>query len=214
MSSPATSILLVDDHFVTRHGLRSLLEREPDLQVIGEAGTGAEAVPLFRQHRPTVVVLDMRLPDLDGASVTAQLRREDAGARILVLSSHGAEADVARAMSAGALGYVTKETDGAEIVAAVRAVARGQRHLPPHLAARLEAHQQESPLGARDLQLLHLIRLGLTNREIAGRLRLTPGTVGVYVTQMLERLGASNRTEAVTLALARGILHPDDPRSG
>lgn len=201
-------ILIADDHFVARHGLKGLLDDQPDLRVVAEARSGAEAVTMFRQHRPDVVLMDLRMPGLDGVQATAAIVREDPGARVLIVSSYDTEADVLRVHEAGATGYVMKESEPEELLAAVRAVAAGDRYLPPHIRARLEQGVEHGRLPARDVKILDLISQGLSNREIAEKLSLTPGTVRIYVSNILARLNVSNRAEAVSLALKRGLIRP------
>jgi two-component system NarL family response regulator len=202
-------ILIVDDHFVAREGLKSLIGGQPDMQVAGEARDGADVIAAYRAARPDVVLMDMRMPGLDGLRATAMLLQEDARACVLVVSSYDTVEEVGRAHDAGARGYVLKEAEGPELLRAIRAVHRGERYLPPAVAARLEARRDEERLNVRETQILQCVQKGLTNAEIAAQLELTPGTIRIYMSSLLAKLGARNRTEAVTVATAKGLLKQD-----
>jgi DNA-binding NarL/FixJ family response regulator len=201
-------ILVVEDHFITREGLRSLIGGEPDMEVVGEARDGAEALGLYRTLRPDVVLMDLRLPRLDGLQSTEALLRDDPRACVLIVSSYDTDEDVGRAHDAGARGYILKEAEGDELLRAIRTVHGGQRYLPPVIAARLEARRDEQRLSVRDRQILDYIHQGHTNGEIAELLHLAPNTVRVYVSALLGKLGARNRTEALARAVAKGLLKP------
>ncbi len=206
-------VLIADDHFVARFGLRGLVSDQPDMEVVGEAKTGAEAVTLYRQIRPDVVLMDIRMPDLDGIQATLAISRDDAGARILIVSSYDTEADVQKVHAAGAAGYVMKEAEPDELLQAIRTVAGGGRHVPPAIAARLAVGATQIQPSPRDLEIVQLIGDGLSNKQIAEKLDLTAGTVRIYVSQILGRLGAANRAEAVTIALRRGLIPPTQKKS-
>jgi two-component system NarL family response regulator len=208
-TEPKIRVVVVDDHYIAREGLKSLINSQADMETVGEAPDGAEALTVYRKTLPDVVLMDMRLPRLDGVASTAALLTAHPGARILILSSYDTEADVGRAHDAGALGYLSKEAEGAELLTAIRTVRRGRRYLPPALAARLENRRPEPRLGTRDTQILHLLQKGSTNEEIAAALELSKNTARVYVSSVLWKLGARNRTEAVTIAVTRGLLKSD-----
>lgn len=204
-------ILIVEDHFIARAGLRSLIGGEPDMEVVGEAADGAQVPALHRALRPDVVLMDLRLPRLDGLQATAALVREDPEACVLIVSSYDTDEDVGRAHDAGARGYVLKEAEGPELLRAIRAVHAGERYLPPVVAARLEARRAQQRLNAREMQILRLLQTGRTNAEIATELHLTAGTIRIYVSGILAKLGARNRVEAVSLAVAKGLLERTPP---
>ncbi|MCG5051799.1 MAG: response regulator transcription factor [Myxococcales bacterium] len=210
MTNERIRILIVDDHDLARAGLKGLLEDEADMVVVGEARSGIDAVSAYRACQPTVVLMDIRMPTFDGIQATAALLREDAKAKVLVISSYDTEEEVFRVHEAGAKGYLLKESRRAEILEAVRSVATGGRHTPPSVAERLESRKRGPTLSSRERQILQLLHKGRNNREIAESLALSPGTVRMYVSQILEKIGASNRTEAVTLGLARGLISPGD----
>lgn len=198
-------VLVVEDHFVARLGIRQLVQDASDMCVVAEATSGAEAVRLFREHRPDVVLMDLRLPGLDGIQATSAICSETPDARVLFLSTYAREAEVRRALRAGALGYVLKDADSIEILRAIRCVHRGDRHLPPALARVLEDGERDA-LNARELRILELMAEGRSNPEIAAATGLAASTVRVYITAVFQQLGVKNRTEAVAAARARGLV--------
>ena len=206
MNDPKTRILLVDDHAVVREGLASLLQRQGDLLVVAEAADGASAIRLYRQHRPDLVVLDLRLPDMDGVEVTAAIRAEFPQARLLVLSSFDGDEDIYRALKAGARAYVLKDSTREELLAAVRTVAAGQRSLSAAVAERLAERVTGSELTARELAVLRQIVGGRSNKQIASALSISEGTVKTHVKSILAKLDVEDRTEAAVLALRRGLV--------
>jgi DNA-binding NarL/FixJ family response regulator len=202
-------ILVVEDHYVARYGLRGLLAEEDDLEVVGEAKDGAEAVAQHQALRPDVVLMDLRLPVLDGFQAITAIRLNDPKARVLVLSSFDSEEEVAEAMAVGATGFVMKEEEGDKLVDAIRLAAKGEQYLSPTLAQRLEERNgRDTGLNARDRRMLQLFAKGLTTNEIGEVLGFTPGTVRVYASQIYAKLNVSTRSEAVAVALERGILRP------
>ncbi len=201
-------LLIVDDHPVVRDGLVSILhEGEPDLEVVGEAGDGKEAVVAWRNLRPTVTIMDLQLPGQSGVEAVLAIRREDPGARILVLTTFDGDADIQRALEAGARGYLLKSERRTILIAAVRAVAAGQRYLPPATAARLADAMESERLTPRELDVLKLLAGGQRNREIADALGLAEPTVKIHVNNLLRKLQAKDRTEATVIALKRGLIH-------
>lgn len=204
--TPPLRLMIVDDHFVARFGLRKLLELQGGMEVVAEAKGGVEAVNLFRQHRPDVVLMDLRMDGFDGISATLAIRREHPDARVLMVSSHDTELDVRKALEAGALGFVVKEAGPAHLLEAIANVAEGEPYLPPALAERLEAGAARAPLSARELQLLKLMVAGLSNKEIAEKTALTSGTVKVYVCHILAKMGVANRSAAIFEAVRRGLV--------
>lgn len=202
-------LLLVDDHAVIRMGLAGSLNLEPDLTVIGEAGKGSQAIELHRKLRPDVVLMDFRLPDMTGVEATRAICREFPDARVLMLTVHEGEEDVYSAMQAGALGYVQKSIGWKELLAAIRSVAAGERYLPADLAARLKERLGREPLSERELEVLHLIVRGQSNKEIGVSLNISDVTVKRHITHILEKLGVLDRTQAAIAAIQRGIVHLD-----
>jgi two-component system NarL family response regulator len=199
-------ILLVDDHYLVRVGLSSIIALEKDLVVCAEAATGEQAVALFRTERPDVTLMDLRLPGLSGSEATRAIRHEFPDARIIVLSTYSTDEEIYGALQAGAMAYLLKSVQREELVEAIRKAAAGERHVPPDLAARLAARQPRSQLSPRELDVLRLIVGGKRNKEIAGSLQISEGTVKIHVSSILTKLGVFDRTEAVTAALQRGIV--------
>lgn len=212
-SHPATKarirVLLVDDHLLVRVGLAGVLRRTRRCEVVAQAATGTEGIERFLEHRPDVTLLDRWLPDIRGEEVAVQLREADPEARILMLSIDEGEDDVHRALEAGASGYVSKSIGGAELLAAIEAVMRGEIYVAEALRERLERRRSRPQLSRRELQVLQLLAEGRTNKEIAAALSLSEVTIKVYVGRILQKLEAQDRTQAVTTALARGIIHLD-----
>ena len=206
--SATIRLLIVDDHPVVRDGLVAILhEGEPDLEVVGEAGDGKEAVTTWRNLRPTVTIMDLQLPGQTGVEAIREIRREDPEARILVLTTFDGDADIQRALEAGARGYLLKSVRRNILIEAVRAVAAGQRYLPPTTAARLVEAMEAERLTARELDVLRLLAQGERNREIAATLGLAEPTVKIHVNNLLRKLQAKDRTEAAVIALKRGLVH-------
>jgi two-component system NarL family response regulator len=204
--SETIRILLVDDHPIVREGLAALIGRREDMAVVGEAANGEEGIRLFRELRPDVTLMDLRMPKLGGLDALAAIRREFPDARVIVLTTFAGDEDVYRAIRGGALSYLLKETPKAELLDTIRAVARGQRRIPPDVAARLAEHVEEPELTPRERDVLELIVKGLSNREIGDRLGVTEGTVKGYVNTLLMKMGVRDRTQAVTAALKRGLV--------
>jgi DNA-binding NarL/FixJ family response regulator len=202
-------VLVADDHFVVRMGLRAVIDLEPDMDVVAEAGTGQQAVQLFKQHRPDVTLMDLRMPVMDGVEATRVIREESPGARIIVLTTYDGDEDIYRALSAGARAYLLKETQREELLDAIRAVHAGQRRIPPPIAARLAEATPRSELTPRELEVLGLVVKGLSNRKIGDALSITEGTVKIHVNNILSKMGVADRTQAATTALRRGIIHMD-----
>lgn len=202
-------VLLVEDHFLARVALTTVLGDESDITVVATATTGRQAIEQHRAHRPDVTVMDLRLPEMDGFHAIEAIRKEARSARILVLSNFESEEDVHRALAAGAMGYLKKDTSGEVLVDAIRRVHAGHRYLPPEIAQRLSERQGEAPLTTRELQILELIFKGLSNKDIGDALSLTPATVRTYSSTLFAKLGVERRTEAVAVALKRGLLRAE-----
>jgi DNA-binding NarL/FixJ family response regulator len=200
-------VLLVDDHPVVRTGLRGMLEAEPDLSVVGEAASGTEAVALARTATPDVVLMDLRMPGLDGVGATEQILAQSRRIRVVVLTTYETDSDILRAVEAGAAGYLLKDAAPAELADAIRAAHRGETVLAPSVASRLVS-QVRNPvrLSSREREVLGLVATGLTNADIGRTLHITEATVKTHLLRIFNKLDVSDRTAAVTTATARGLL--------
>lgn len=201
-------VLLVDDHPVVRSGLAGLLDAEGDIEVVGEAGDGREAVGLAVRLQPDVVLMDLHMPVLDGPGATAELARLVPDTRVLVLTTFDTDTDIIRAIEAGATGYLLKDTPREQLVDAVRRAAAGETVLAPPVAARLmrRMRDRDFELTAREIQVLEGVSRGLSNAGIGGELFVSEATVKTHLLHIFEKLGVGDRTAAVTVALERGIL--------
>lgn len=202
------TILLADDHPVVRSGLRGMLGGEPDLEVVGEAASGAEAVVSARALRPHLVLMDLRMPGGDGAQAAAEIVGLGQGTRVVVLTTHETDTDILRAVEAGAAGYLLKDSSRAELLAAVRAAARGETVLAPSVAGRLWHHRHRPPvsLSPREVEVLGLVSQGLSNADIGARLHVSEATVKTHLLRAFTKLGVCDRTAAVTTAMRLGLL--------
>ncbi|EAU69864.1 response regulator [Stigmatella aurantiaca] len=209
MKTEPIRIQVVDDHPLIRDGLSALIRQCEDMRLVAEAADGKRAVELFREHRPDVTLMDLGLPVMDGMSALRAIRREFPDARILVLTLRQGDEDVHQAIQAGARGYLLKGATGPEILDAIRAVHRGLRHVAPEAAAMLVERVGDSPLTERERQTLEAMARGRSNKQIAQELSITEATVKAHVTQILSKLGVDDRTQAVTRALRRGLIHLD-----
>jgi DNA-binding NarL/FixJ family response regulator len=204
-------VLLVDDHPVVRAGLRGMLAAEADIEVAGEAGSGPEAVAAIRAGAYQVVLMDLRMPGGDGVTATSRIVGANPGVRVLVLTTYETDADILRAVEAGATGYLLKDATPAELASAVRAAARGETVLAPAVAERLVSHVRRPPresLSARETEVLARVAKGATNAEIGRELYISEATVKTHLLRAFGKLGVSDRTAAVTCAIERGILPP------
>jgi two-component system NarL family response regulator len=199
-------VLLVDDHPVVRDGLRALLAAAPDIEVVGEAADGRAAIAAWRECLPDVTLMDLRMPGMDGVDAIAAILRTSPGARIIVLTTFDGDEDIHRALRSGAKAYLLKDAFGEEILAAVRTVHLGRRHVPPTVAARLAERPFGRDLTDREIEVLELIARGRGNREIGQELAIAEGTVKAHVNSILSKLSAQDRTEAAMIALKRGII--------
>ncbi len=205
-------LVVVDDHPVVRHGLVSMLSYEPDMQVVGEAGDGAEAVRVILEQQPDVVLLDLRLPQLSGIEVMKQVRAKQTDTRFLVLTTYDADEYIVPALSAGAQGYLLKDTTPEELTRAIRALAAGGSPLEPAVAAKLLTSMKESDddeLSAREMDVLKLLVAGASNKMIAAQLNLSENTVKSHLSHIFSKLQVQSRAEAVAVALQRGIVPMD-----
>jgi DNA-binding NarL/FixJ family response regulator len=200
-------VLCVDDHPLVRKGIASILANEADMELVGEANNGLEAVELFKEYKPDVVLMDLRMPELDGTSATRMIRQEAPDAKIIALTSYDGDQDIYRALEAGVRGYILKEMVHTEVVRAIRTVHSGKRLMPQEVAERLSEYFPQVALTPREVEVLGLVAKGMANKEIATRLGTASGTVKMHIQNILAKLGASDRTHAVTIAMERGILH-------
>ena len=198
-------ILAVDDHALLRRGLAAVVNAEPDMKLVAEASNGEEAVEKFRIHRPDVTLMDLQMPGLNGIEATTRILSEFPGAYIIVLTTYKGDAQVLRALRAGARAYLLKGHDR-ELIETIHAVFNGQKRIPPEVAAELAEHAIEDELSAREIEVLQLIAVGNSNKQIADRLFVAEATIKSRVSNILSKLGASDRAHAVTIALKRGII--------
>jgi two-component system, NarL family, response regulator len=199
-------ILVVDDHPVVRQGLVALIDHQPDMGVVAEADTGRVAVEQFQAQQPDVVLMDLRLPELDGVDAIAQIRAGAPHARIIVLTTYDADEDIYRGLRAGAMGYLLKDAPPAELLAAIRAVAAGQKRIPPEVAAKLAERMTAPELTPRELDVLRLLVTGQSNKEIGTALAIAEGTVRAHLNSIFQKLDAQDRTHAATIAIRRGLV--------
>jgi len=202
-------ILCVDDHPLVRKGIAAILANEADMKLVAEAGSGSEAVDAFRRLRPDITLMDLRMPGMDGIEATKEIRKIDPEAKIIALTSYDGDQEIYRALEAGVRGYILKESVHTEIVRAIRVVQSGKRLMPPEVAERLSEHFPQVALTPREIEVLQHVAKGFGNKEIGVRLGTAAGTVKMHLQNILSKLGASDRTHAVTLAIRRGIIHID-----
>jgi len=204
-------ILVVDDHFVVRLGLVALINTEPGLKVVGEADSGDQAVKLFQSLRPDLVLMDLRMPGVNGQEATRHIRQLAGQARVLMLSAFDGDEDIHAALEAGAQGYVLKSATGDDLIPAIHAVAAGRRWIPREVATRLKSRNTYEQLTAREVDVLHQLAHGLANKEIADKLGISEYTTKDHLKSILAKLRVADRTQAVTAALQRGIIHLSSP---
>jgi len=198
-------ILLVDDHIVLRMGLTTATNGEPDMEVVADADNGPDAITAYRTHRPDVVVLDLRMPGLSGVDTIRKLREEFGEPRVLIFSNYASGDEVYQALSSGASGFVVKEMALDRLLEAIRKVHQGEQYIPPEIATRMSGRVL-SQLSGRELEVLRLVAKGLSNKEIGAALRVVEGTVKIHLTNILAKLGVSDRTQAILIAVKRGII--------
>jgi DNA-binding NarL/FixJ family response regulator len=205
-------LMIVDDHPVVRDGLRGMLENQPDFEVVGEASNGEEAVQMASSFNPEVMLMDLRMPVMDGVTALREIKVSNPTVQVLVLTTYDSDADILPAIEAGAMGYLLKDTSREDLYSAIRATARGESVLSPGVAARLIGQMRapaEEKLSSREVEVLQLVADGASNREIANRLHISQATVKSHLIHIFDKLGVSDRTAAVTVALRRGILSLD-----
>jgi DNA-binding NarL/FixJ family response regulator len=199
-------ILTVEDHPVFREGLATIIGSEPDMLLVAQAGNAVEAITEFRRHRPDVTLMDLRLPGTNGTDTLISIRGEHPAARVIMLTTSDSDGDIQRAMRAGASAYMLKSMPKTELLEVVRLVHAGRRHVPADVAARLAEHLGDEDLTTRELEVLRLIRDGYRNKQIAGHLAIAETTVNFHIKNLVGKLGANDRTHAVTIAVRRGLL--------
>ena len=206
ISATSIRILSVEDHPVFREGLSTIVGSQQDLLLVAQAGNAVEAMAEFRRHRPDITLMDLRLPGANGTDVLIAIRGEFPQARIIMLTSSDGDGEIQRAMRAGASGYLLKSTPKDELLAVIRSVHAGKRHVPVDVAARIAEHLGDDDLTTRELEVLRLIRDGYRNKQIADLLTIAETTVNFHIKNLVDKLGANDRTHAVTIALRRGLL--------
>jgi DNA-binding NarL/FixJ family response regulator len=203
------TVLCVDDHRIVREGLRMIINSEPDMVVIAAAATGGEAVALYRQHSPDITLMDLQLPDISGVEAIREIRASNPAARIVVLTMFKGDEDIHRAIAAGASTYLLKDTLSDDLPRIVREVHAGEQRLPPDVAARLQERAAQGTLTAREIEVMKLVAAGRRDKEIAVALSISTQTARVHMKNIFLKLGVSDRTEAMSVAIRRGIIHID-----
>jgi len=204
--SPQIRIMIVEDHFVVREGLKAIINSQQDMAAVAEAGNGRQAVEAFEQHQPDVTLMDLRIPGLNGIDAISGIIAKYPRARIIVLSTYGGDENIFRAFQAGARAYFLKDIKGQDLVDAIRAVHAGQRVVPPEIASQLAERVPLTALSPREMEILILVAKGKSNKEIGAELAISEGTVRVHASNLLSKLHCSGRAQAVSEAIRRGII--------
>jgi DNA-binding NarL/FixJ family response regulator len=207
MKKTSTRILIADDHYVVRMGLTTMINTEPDMEIVAEASDGAQAVGLFTRFNPDVTLLDLRMPVMSGIEVVAAIRAQNKNAKILILSAMSGDEDIHKALEAGVAGYVLKDSTDEKLIPAIRAVAAGHRWIPEDVAKRLSSRRLFEDLTSRELQVLNKLIKGMANKQIADAMNISENTVKGFLKNILAKLHVADRTEAVAVAIQRGIIH-------
>ena len=206
-NSPTIRVLSVDDHPLLREGIAALVNNQPDMEMIAEAATGAEAIQVFKQHRPDVTLLDLRLPDMSGIDTLIAIRTEFPDARVIMLTTFEGDVEIQRALQAGARGYLLKNMPPSELLDVIRQVHAGKKRIPAAIASQLAEHMSDETLTEREVEVLREVANGNRNRTIAEKLFISEETVKVHIKHIMEKLGAADRTQAVAIGVRRGIIH-------
>jgi DNA-binding NarL/FixJ family response regulator len=206
-NSTPIRIFSIDDHPLMREGIAAIIKNEPDMLLVAEASNGREAIQGFREHRPDITLMDLRLPDISGIDAMVAIRTEFADARIIMLTTFEGDVEIRRALQAGAVGYMLKTMPRRQLVEMIRRVHAGKKHIPPEIAAHLAEHMGDESLSKREVDVLQKIAGGNRNGDIAALLFISEETVKGHVKHIMEKLGASDRTEAVAIGIRRGIIH-------
>jgi DNA-binding NarL/FixJ family response regulator len=199
-------VFSVDDHPLLREGIAAIIDNQPDMSMVAQAATGSEAIQMFRQHQPDVTLMDLRLPDISGIDAVVAIRAEFPEARIIMLTTFEGDVEIQRSLKAGARGYMLKSTPPKDLVEMIRHVHVGKKGIPQQIAAHLAEHFSDEALTEREIDVLSHIAGGNRNRDIAERLFISEETVKVHIKHIMEKLGASDRTQAVAIAIRRGII--------
>ncbi len=200
-------VLSVDDHPLLREGIATLINNQPDMCIVGEASSGREALERFRELHPDITLMDVRLPDMSGIDAMIAIRKEFPEARVIMLTTSEGDVEIQRALEGGARGYMLKSMPPKDLVEAIRQVHAGKKRIPPSIAAHLAEHYSDESLTAREIEVLQQIAGGNRNRDIGERLFISEETVKVHIKHIMDKLGASDRTQAVAIAVRRGIIH-------
>jgi DNA-binding NarL/FixJ family response regulator len=200
-------VLSIDDHPLVREGLAALINAQTDMCVVGQGATGREAIKLFGELQPDVTLMDLRLPDLSGIDAMITILSSSPQAKVIMVTSSEGDVEMERALAGGAKGYILKSMPPREVLEAIRRVHAGKKAIPPEIAAQLADHMSDEALTAREIEVLQQVAEGNRNRDIADRLFISEGTVKVHLQHIMDKLGASDRTQAITIAVRRGIIH-------
>jgi two-component system, NarL family, response regulator len=206
LPSPSIRVLLADDHAIVRNGVAQILNEQPDIEVVGQAGDGESAIVLYRQERPDVALVDLRMPKMEGTKVVEQIRQEFPEAMLVVLTTFDTDDDIDRALRAGAKGYLLKDVGPGDLVACVRTVHGGGTWVSPTVASKLVARMTRVQVTPQEMRVLNQVAEGKSNREIGETLFISEATVKIHLTHLFEKLGASSRTDAVAKAVERGLI--------
>lgn len=199
-------VFCVDDHPLLREGVSALINNQADMTIVGEASNGAEAIKLFKQHVPDVTLLDLRLPDMSGIDILIAIRTEFPEARVIILTTFEGDVEIHRALQAGARGYLLKNMPPSELLDVIRQVHAGKKRIPPAIASQLAEHMSDESLTEREVEVLRQVADGNKNRDIAKKLFISEETVKVHIKHIMEKLGATDRTQAVAIGVRRGII--------
>jgi two-component system, NarL family, response regulator len=207
MSDKSIRIMVVDDHPIVRSGLVLMINYTPNMEIVAEANNGLEAIELFRQQRPDVTLMDLRMPEMSGADAIAAICQEFTEAKIIVLTTYDGDEDIYKGLKAGAKGYIFKNAPVDEIIRAIKTVNEGRKYIPPEVGEKLSERLNRPQLSNRELEVLKLVAKGLTNQEIASELYISESTVKYHVNGVLSKLGVSDRTQATLIAMKRGLVN-------